>query len=370
MKRESLKRFISSFMSALSNCSLYDTEHPAIDEYLKKCHEVLEEFFKETDVVEFMIVDRDLVVNKKPFKDSSIHVENFKKRLRRKGLQRVDISKGVDLKELHELAADIALKDRQPKQYPHIRTGVVDVVTEGISLEDIDSRPFEPTQEQINKLKEIFSEVSPFKKLHTSGIEEIVISFMVTLRKETNILQLLIPVKTYSDYTYTHAANVMALSIFQAKALGIEGTMLHDIGISALLHDVGKLFVSKEILEKKGSLSDAEFAEMQKHPVYGAKYLSGLTDITPLAPVVAYEHHMRFDGRGYPRSTLRTKRQHLVSQIVMIADFFDALRSRRPYKEAWKIREIFALMRKNSGTVFNPVLVGNFARAFLAATRL
>jgi len=370
MKRDSLKRFISNFMSALSNCSLYGPQHTVIEVYLKKCLEVLEEAFKESDTVEFMIIDRDLVVNKKPVKERSVHIENFKKRLNKKGIQRIDISEGVQLKELHDLIADIAVKERQPRQYPHIRTGVVDVITEGINLEDIDTLSFEQTQQQLNKLKEIFSNVSPFKKLHTSGIEEIVVSFIVTLRKETNILQMLIPVKTYSDYTYTHAANVMALSIFQAKALGIEGAMLHDIGIAALLHDVGKLFVSKEILDKKGSLDEVEFAEMQKHPIYGAKYLSGLTDITPLAPIVAYEHHMRYDGRGYPRSVLRTKRQHLVSQIVMISDFFDALRSRRPYKEAWKIKEIFALMKKNSGTVFNPVLVGNFTRAFLTATRL
>ncbi|RME66533.1 MAG: HD domain-containing protein [Nitrospirae bacterium] len=354
----------------MSNCSLYGPEHPAIDEYLKKALQVLEVAFKDNDVIEFMFVERDLVINKKPFKDRSVHVENFKKRLLRKGIQRIDISKGVDLKELHDFVSDIAMKDREVKQYPHIRSGVVDVITEGISLDEIESLPFEPTQEQLNKLKEVFTGVSPLKKLQVSGIEEIVLSFLVTLRKETNILQLLMPVKTYSDYTYTHAANVMALSVFQAKALGIEGALLHDIGIAALLHDVGKLFVSQEVLHKKGSLDEMEFAEMQKHPVYGAKYLSGHTELPVLAPVVAYEHHMRYDGRGYPRSTLRTKRQHLVSQIVMIADFFDALRSRRPYKESWKIKEIFALMKKNSGTVFNPVLVGNFARAFLAATRL
>lgn len=84
--------------------------------------------------------------------------------------------------------------------------------------------------------------------------------------------------------------------------------------------------------------------------------------LTQLAPIVAFEHHMRYDGTGYPKLYNERKRQYLVSQIVQIANFFDALRSKRPYKKDWEINDIIALMMENSGREFNGVLVYNFAR--------
>jgi HD-GYP domain-containing protein (c-di-GMP phosphodiesterase class II) len=169
-------------------------------------------------------------------------------------------------------------------------------------------------------------------------------------------------VKSHSEYTYTHAANVAVLSMFQAESLGINDEMLHEIGIAALLHDVGKLFLSKDILNKKGKLTDEEFQEVTRHAETGAKYLAGIDGLTRLAPIVAFEHHMRYDGTGYPKLAGRSKRQHIVSQIIQISDFFDALRSKRPYKKDWEINDIIALMMENSGKEFNGVLVINFSK--------
>ncbi len=125
-----------------------------------------------------------------------------------------------------------------------------------------------------------------------------------------NILRLISPVKSYSEYTYTHATNVAVLSMFQAETLGIRDTLLRDIGISALLHDVGKLFISKDILEKSASLDKEEWEEIKMHPLYGARYLAKLEGIPSLAPIVAYEHHLRFDGKGYP-SLITGEKKHI-----------------------------------------------------------
>ena len=124
-------------------------------------------------------------------------------------------------------------------------------------------------------VREVYEGVSPFKKLNIAGLEEIVVNFIVTFRKEVNILKLISPVKSYSEYTYTHATNVAVLTMFQAETLGgIRDILLRDIGIAALLHDVGKLFISKEILEKKGTLDQREWQEIRLHPLYGARYLA------------------------------------------------------------------------------------------------
>ena len=223
-------------------------------------------------------------------------------------------------------------------------------------------------EEQIEKLKVAFHSISPFKQLTMSDLEEIVARFVATISKEMSILKLLSPVKSYSNYTYVHSINVAVLSIFQAESLGIRGKLLHDIGLSALLHDVGKLFISKDILEKKGSLDEKEFAEITKHPAFGAAYLAKIENITRIAPVVAFEHHRKFNGAGYPQLSLQEKHPHIASQIVSISDFFDALRSWRPYRKSLETKEVLVLMKKNSGTDFNPLLVDNFTRAFLTAT--
>jgi HD-GYP domain-containing protein (c-di-GMP phosphodiesterase class II) len=171
------------------------------------------------------------------------------------------------------------------------------------------------------------------------------------------------PFKTYTDFTYTHAANVAILTLFQAEALGITGEALHDIGIAALLHDVGKMFVSNEIIEKKGKLDKEEWEEMQKHTLYGARYLMGLDDCPQIAIPAALQHHLRFDGKGYPKTSLVEQKQHISSQIVSISDFFDALRCKRPYKRDFEVVEILSLIREGAGTTFNPLLANNFIRA-------
>jgi HD-GYP domain-containing protein (c-di-GMP phosphodiesterase class II) len=153
------------------------------------------------------------------------------------------------------------------------------------------------------------------------------------------------------------------LSMFQAQSLNIRDDLLRDIGIAGLLHDVGKLFIAKEILEKKAALTSEEWEEIQLHPLYGARYLGKMEELPRLAPIVAFEHHMKYDGKGYPRMNSNAKKQHLCSQIVAISDFFDALRSRRPYRRALEIKEVLALMQTEGEGVFNPFLFGNFVKS-------
>jgi HD-GYP domain-containing protein (c-di-GMP phosphodiesterase class II) len=209
--------------------------------------------------------------------------------------------------------------------------------------------------------------VSPFKRLNVAGLEEIVVNFILTFRREASILKLISPVRTYSEYTYTHATNVAVLTMFQAETLGVSDALLRDIGIAALLHDVGKLFISNEILEKKGPLDQKEWEEVRSHPLCGAKYLAKMDGVPRLSAIVAMEHHLRFDGKGYPEQKLNGKKQHFCSQTVAIADYFDALRSRRPYRRELNIEEVLTLMKKESPGTFNEHLLNNFIRSILRA---
>jgi HD-GYP domain-containing protein (c-di-GMP phosphodiesterase class II) len=142
-------------------------------------------------------------------------------------------------------------------------------------------------------------------------------------------------------------------------ALGIEGQQLKDIGVSAMLHDIGKLFIPEEIITKKGQLSDEEFALMKEHPVKGARYLMETAGVPRMAAIAAFEHHARFDLSGYP-AVPADWRLNLCSQLTMISDFFDATRTRRSYREPIALDQIMAMMFDMAGKELHPVLTRNF----------
>ena len=354
---EKILELISNFMTALSNCTLYSKEHPFVYSLSERSVALLGELFKD-DRFSLAVLGERLIVNDAPFSEKSIHVNSFMTKFRRKGIEKISIAKGVTPDELREFISELALSDKTAGTYPHIASGVVEVNLKG-GVCDLSS----VMEENRGKIKEIFQGMSRFKTLDMVGLENVVISFVSTLKQETNILRVISPVKSHSEYTFTHATNVAVLSIFQAESLGLEGELLHNVCLAGLLHDVGKMFISTEVLDKQGKLEEKEWAEMRKHPEYGALHLTKLPDVPKLAVVAAYEHHMKFDGTGYPETMRRGKKQHPVSQIIAISDFFDALRTERPYRKALEVPVINGLLKEGAGKDFNPLLLDNFLTA-------
>jgi HD-GYP domain-containing protein (c-di-GMP phosphodiesterase class II) len=216
----------------------------------------------------------------------------------------------------------------------------------------------------LKKIKDIYGEVSRFNKLDIQGIEDIIMGFTTVLQQDIDVLRTLSPIKAHSSYTSVHETNVSMLTIFQAESLGLTGEALHEAGLAGLLHDVGKMFVPKKIIDKQGKLDEHELGIIQLHPVYGALYLSTQPDVSKTAVIAAYEHHMRYDGSGYPQNKKTMKRQHKISQLVAIADFFDALRTKRSYRSSFNLIEVLKIIKEGTGTYFNPELIDNFLSVF------
>jgi HD-GYP domain-containing protein (c-di-GMP phosphodiesterase class II) len=350
-----VQELIADLMTAASNSALYSGNHPAVGHLAEKSIQTMEGLYAD-DELSFTVLGDSLVFNGARMKEGGIHTASLIKRLRRNGIEKAVIKKGVTAGELREFITHISSVGKPLGQLPHISVGSVAVRLKPECGTDVEAL----MEENISKLKEVYRGASRFKKLDMYGLEDVVVSFLSTLRREANVLRVISPVKSYSEYTYTHATNVTILSIFQAESLGLEGEALYEIGLAGLLHDVGKMFISKEVLEKQGKLDDAEWAEMKMHPVLGASYLSTLSNLPKLAVVIAFEHHMKFDGSGYPGTKRRERAQHLISQIVAISDFFDALRTERPYRKALELPVVLGLIREASGKDFNPALVRNF----------
>ena len=360
---EKAVKFISDIMTAMSNCALYKKDHPAVLDLCGKAHRLLDDLFAD-DRFTIALLDESLHINEQPVAGRGLHINNFIKKLKRKEIDKIVISRGVTVEELKEFISEIALSHRITGTYPHIVWGIIQVKLVSGTGGDVSTA----MAENVEKLKGVYKGVSRFKRLDMVGLEDIVVSFISTLRQEVNILKVISPVKSYSEYTYTHNTNVAVLSIFQAQSLGFRNDILHEIGLAGLLHDVGKMFISKEVLEKPGKLDEREWEEMRKHPVYGAMYLATLPEIPKYALVAAFEHHMKFGGKGYPATRRKGSRQHVISQIISISDFFDALRADRPYRKSVEPMAIIGLLTEAAGKDFNPYLVENFVRCYTQVT--
>lgn len=167
-------------------------------------------------------------------------------------------------------------------------------------------------------------------------------------------------VKEHDQYTFIHTVNVGLLAAALGEACGLGGETLRGVMMAALMHDVGKRRTPLNVLNKSAKLSDAERHVMQRHPVDGAAILIGQKSIPAVCAVVAFEHHMHLDGSGYPTPPRRW-RPHLASQIVQLADVYDALRTHRPYRPSMAADKVLAILREGAGTKYDPALVDTFA---------
>jgi putative nucleotidyltransferase with HDIG domain len=167
--------------------------------------------------------------------------------------------------------------------------------------------------------------------------------------------------KNYDNYTFTHMVNVSILTMGQARGLGIDGPLLREFGLAALMHDIGKVRTPIEILNKPDKLTDEEFVIMKRHVVDGAEILRQTPDIPALAPVVAFEHHLRIDGSGYPSGVNRSS-LNVGTMLCSIADVYDAMRSQRNYQKAFPTDRILQVLKRNDGTQFDQHLVRRFVQ--------
>jgi HD-GYP domain-containing protein (c-di-GMP phosphodiesterase class II) len=167
--------------------------------------------------------------------------------------------------------------------------------------------------------------------------------------------------KGHDEYTFFHSVNVTILSVALGSLISSNRRFLNSLGVGALMHDIGKMTVDLDIINKRGPLSAAEWDLMHLHPVHGAETAAAMRGLDRSSIVVILEHHMRYDLDGYPARTPR-RPQHLTSRIVALCDAYDAMTSRRSYAEARPQDEAMEVLAKNAGTAFDPVLVRMFTQ--------
>ena len=234
-----------------------------------------------------------------------------------------------------------------------LETGVTDFLLKPISPVVFKLRLY-----NILELKHSLSMTQYFNETLTTKVEKATVALQ---KSEYEALEVLSKAAEYKDpETASHIARVAHYSQLLAKACGLSAKEQNIIYYAAPLHDIGKIGIHDAILLKPGKLTADEFRQMQEHSNIGANILHGKENVFLQAgEVIAQTHHEKYNGKGYPKG-LKGEAIPLYGRIVSIADVFDALTSKRPYKEAWSFEKALNLLMKEKGQHFDPKIVDLF----------
>ena len=362
-KQMHITSFIRHLLSATANASLYGMAHPQVRRLAGQAFETLLNVLDDSQALSLLIIDSELVIDGVP-QGQSLFMERFVQIISDRGIGHIKFAAGISSHEVEDLIAGLARQGDAAGDMAsseHLRLGTVEMRrNDGDPSKPKVSLPEMPAHERAHFI-EIYEAVKKRRKLQMTGIAEIVSGFVDVLRQEGKPLMVMAALREADEYTFTHSTNVCILNMAQAMALGIGGQLLNDIGMAAMLHDIGKLFVPEEILTKKSSLTPEEIEIIRQHPTKGARYLLDAPGVPRLAISTAYEHHMKFNFSGYPKVPTGWQ-QNLCSQMTNISDVFDALRTRRPYREPLELEEIAGIMLNILGSDLHPALTRNFLK--------
>jgi HD-GYP domain-containing protein (c-di-GMP phosphodiesterase class II) len=363
LQKELFGDFVRNIVQAAATMTLYSRQHRMTVAQVSQSLTLLNEALTDDDAATFMHLGDDLFVNNLPL-DKGPQLDRLILAMTEYGIGHITISRGAtydDIELLLLLVAHRVEQDFQPT--PHLRFGAVDV---GISpqpenlLQGFSSFSAIPSQ-LTERVRATFGVRNHLEQFDLRAVLGVVAGFVTAFRNEANPFLALVPVREMDEYSFTHSINVCILNLAQGMSLGCEGQFLHDVGVAGMLHDVGKQFVPEEILNNPGNLREKEWESMRQHSVRGAEYLLNNPGIPRIAVLTAFEHHMKFDMSGYPKVP-KGWQTNLCSQITMISDFFDALRTKRVYKDAMNFDKTAGIMLWLAGTELNPALTLNFLK--------
>ena len=193
-------------------------------------------------------------------------------------------------------------------------------------------------QEEVETVRWMHDQAKTTQCIPLIEAETIVRSLSVAMHAEQGVVLPLLQLKAFDQYTTTHSLNVSVLAMALAEFMGLSGREVRGYGLAGLLHDIGKTRIPLDILTKPGKLTDQEREVMNQHPSDGARLILRSEDDLDLAAIVAYEHHIMIDGGGYPARRFGRPCHH-ASRLVHVCDVFDALRTHRPYRDAWPLQK-------------------------------
>ncbi len=368
-KEAAVERLIAQVAGALTTSALYPPAHPAVTAALAQLRDGVVAACDERrqDALTFLRLDDEIVVDGRPLRSGALYLQPFIRALGRSGVARLTLARDLDPEECRALV-DALAAGRRPESTAHVVVGQVEIAPPagaagppGLAADEGGGRGG-LSAAHVELARDVFARIRHEGVGRLDPVEELVWGLADAVARSTQAVLPTVPLKSHDEYTFVHSVNVSLLVLAQARGYGLEGPLLHAIGVAALLHDVGKLRVPLDVLNKAGKLSGDEWTTMASHAELGAWELGALANSAPLSILVAFEHHLRYDGEpNYP--VVRVSRAPtLASQLTAIADVYDAICTVRPYRRALSQAAALDVLRGRAGTFHDPYLVGQFCQ--------
>lgn len=352
---------------------MYPPGHPAITQKLGELDAAVQRHLAQASVLRIDVIHGDAHLDGLSFRHDSDVNSRVIQELTSLGIDSIHISRGVTPAELLELSGFLwQLKETSggpPMAHQLAARGIHHVsLARLVALDtrwraegwpDAPKDIYDPAYaESLELTQEMFEQVQEGKELKIDTIRHVVELLIQKVAGSSAALSQILAVKMYENLTYCHSVNVATLSLLIAKQVGFDERTTAAIGEAALLHDIGKTRIPLEVIQKPGALDKRERSLMEAHTTFGAEILVEVDGLRPMTPTVALEHHRGVKGNGYPE--LGDREPHLMSQLVAVADIYEAVTGARTYQQPGLPEQACLVLARLAGGKLNAALVKAF----------
>ena len=373
--REYYRDLCLHFFGALRAFTLYTAEHPETLKKVELFSQKLDRYLSQKPTMTWLVISGEMVIENEPFPELQkvlgkvlplFEKINLERLTFRQGLRREELTSFFKLllPLLKEPSDGELILARNQENLPHILAGRLPLESTAPVAKDEFAGALDLARKALltcsAQLKELFSEIrGPLPPRKVVAAKEMTRQIHRLVKEGDMPLKVLLYRRSPDPDPHIHAFNVSALSMAMAEEAGLEENQVEEIGLGALLHDVGLIHAPSDLFATTGALSLDEKRRFWEHPSRGAEILVATPGIPDVAPIMAYEHHTFYNGTGFPSK--QTAREHnLGSMIACIVDCYDSFRRNRPEQNALSLAETLNHMDKNMGEMFHPLLLKAF----------
>ena len=379
---------IRNLVSLVHGRRIYPPHHPVLDRSLDRVEQTLHALLVSRDEVHLGVLGHRLLADGLPWEEQGESHSALSQELKNRGIDKLTFQRGFTRADLESLVEVLCVDRASGDTGTAAPVAVADLLAgRGVSRIRVSQLDFEKKkdqqppetagdqgayQEAVGGLEETMQSARVGRLIRIQQVQSLVGLLVEHLSRDPGPLLMLTALKGHSEYTFTHIVNVTILALAQTQAITADPEIIREYGVAAMLHDMGKMRIPKEILEKREKLTDAEFEAIRRHPQDTLQMLRETPGISELPIIVGFEHHRRYDQKGYP-VLKHPLSQHFASRLCTIADAYDAMRSNRSYQRELPPEGAMEILQTQAGKMFDPVLVRLFIRlmgAYPPGTRI
>jgi HD-GYP domain-containing protein (c-di-GMP phosphodiesterase class II) len=368
-------RLITLFSGAVKGMAFYPASHPAIRQPLVELYKILTTALSQEEQISWGLIDNIMFFEDHLFIAPSTAIADLTSRMTEKEINRIVVTSSASFEELETFVKLFSVKNAN---FDVLSRQMEEAGITGFTLVRLGDESFNQTDDELetdakdeadthvetynralSAIKTICRDIERGRIPNSAPMIKVVDQMAEITMLEPCALLGLTMIKDYDNYTFNHCVNVGVLSMALGSALGLDAITVRDLGIAGQLHDIGKTMISKDILNKPGKFSSAEFDEMKRHPELGSKIIREMDGLAPHISSIVLGHHLHYNRSGYPEWANKLPFNQLVD-IIAIADTYDAITTLRVYQHPVNPKTALSEMQKMTNTILDGAIVERF----------